>query len=109
MLYKLCAAPPFLTSNFSLLTAFPGYLATIQQKKTAVKRRSLGIPGGDEGSRTPVQKACPINFSECSSCLRVKQSTVQEQTTFAELGIDFPPKSQASFFGILLIDVSLRS
>ena len=23
--------------------------------------------GGDEGSRTPVQKACPINLSECSS------------------------------------------
>ncbi len=23
--------------------------------------------GGDEGSRTPVQKACHTNFSECSS------------------------------------------
>ena len=39
---------------------------------------TLDNSGGDEGSRTPVQKACPINFSECSYCLRFKQSIVQE-------------------------------
>ena len=64
---------------------------------------------GPEGSRTPVQKACPINFSECSSCFLFKQSIVQKQTTFADLGISFPKKSQASSLGILLVDVSLKS
>lgn len=70
---------------------------------------TLDNSGGDEGSRTPVQKACPINFSECSYCLRFKQSIVQEQTAFADFGIGFPLKSRTSFAGILLVDVSLKS
>ena len=70
---------------------------------------TLDNSGGDEGSRTPVQKACPINFSECSYFLRFKQSIVQEQTAFADFGISFPLKSRTSFSGILLVDVSLKS
>ena len=67
------------------------------------------VVGGDEGSRTPVQKACPINLSERSYCLKFKQSIVQEQTAFADFGISFPRKSRTSFSGILLVDVSLES
>lgn len=38
----------------------------IKQKKNRIAA-ILSLAGGDEGSRTPVQKACPINLSECSS------------------------------------------
>lgn len=38
----------------------------IKQKKNRITA-ILSLAGGDEGSRTPVQKACPINLSECSS------------------------------------------
>ena len=78
------------------------------QQKSGSSRSAMAF-GGDEGSRTPVQKACPINFSECSACLIFKQSIVQEQTAFADFGIGFPRKSRTSFSGILLIDVSLES
>ncbi len=30
--------------------------------------------GGDEGNRTPVQKRCPTDFSECSRCFRISVS-----------------------------------
>ncbi len=35
--------------------------------KKGSHRCDPSLAGGDEGSRTPVQKACPINLSECSS------------------------------------------
>ena len=86
---------------------------SIQYKKGLQKvssfLQSLSYSGGDEGSRTPVQKACPINFSERSYCFMNSIKFRTGTNCLYLFRCCFPPRYRKSLIGILLVDAYPKS
>lgn len=71
--------------------------------------QSLLYSGGDEGSRTPVQKACPINFSERSYCFMDSIKFRTGTNCLYLFRCCFPLRYRKFLIGILLVDACPKS